>query len=106
MKRTSKPDPEQTLEWLKAQPRDVKVSMLLHYLEISRIYANDLLEEEVRELAGAKYSREKPHDGRYCRWGTNPGSIRLGAQSIPIEVPRVYDQEEQHQKEHDIAEGI
>jgi transposase-like protein len=106
MKGTSKPDPEQTMEWLKAQPRDVKVSMLLHHLEITRIYANELLEEEVRELAGTKYSREKPYNGRYNRWGTNPGSIRIGAQSIPIEVPRVYDREEQHHRSLEVYEQM
>jgi transposase-like protein len=36
----------------------------------------------------------KPHNNRYCRWGFNPGSIKLGDQKIPIDVPRILDKEE------------
>jgi transposase-like protein len=55
---------------------------------------NELLEEEVRQKAGARYSREKPNDGRYSRWGFNPGSVRIGDQKLKVDVPRVYDNEQ------------
>ncbi len=56
------------------------------------------MDEEVQALAGARYSREKPCGGRYSRWGTNPGSIQIGEERVPvarvpIAVPRVRDTE-------------
>jgi len=50
--------------------------------------AREILEEEVTHLAGRRYARDKPLDGRYCRWGTNPGSISIGDERVPIQVPR------------------
>ena len=44
------------------------------------------------QLAGDRYSRDKPHQGRYYRWGTNPGSIKIGNERVPVEVPRLRDQ--------------
>ncbi|HEC41506.1 MAG TPA: hypothetical protein ENI20_01580, partial [Bacteroides sp.] len=55
---------------------------------------NELLEEEVTQKAGARYKREKPHDGRYSRWGFNPGSVRIGDQKLKVDVPRIYDNEQ------------
>jgi transposase-like protein len=55
---------------------------------------NELLEEEVTQKAGARYSRAKPYDGRYSRWGFNPGSVRIGDQKLKVEVPRIYDNEQ------------
>jgi hypothetical protein len=47
-----------------------------------------LLEEEVCTLAGARYARKSPHlPGR--RHGSNPGSVRLAGQQIPLRIPRV-----------------
>jgi len=42
-------------------------------------------------LCGPKYSHHKPHDGRYSRWGYNPGSVRIGEHRLAIQVPRVFD---------------
>jgi len=44
------------------------------------------LEDEVKEKAGQRYDREKPSSGR---WGSNPGSIRLGEEKVKMKVPRI-----------------
>jgi putative transposase len=61
------------------------------HLDICRLLVNEILEEVVTALCGARYSHEKPHDGRYSRWGYNPGSVRIGDHRLTIQVPRVYD---------------
>lgn len=72
---------------------ETKLTVLKHYLEASYLLVNQILEDEVKSLAGERYSREKPRDGRYSRWGSNPGSVRLGEEKVRIDVPRVYDNE-------------
>ena len=81
------------LTWLQEQSVELKISLLQNHLSICQIMINELLEEEVKQKAGHRYSREKPYDGRYSRWGFNPGSVRIGDQKLKIEVPRLYDNE-------------
>ena len=81
------------ISWLLEQDLDVKITALQHHLDISRMLVNDILEDEVKSYTGSWYSHNKPHDGRYSRWGTNPGSIKLGERRIKLEVPRLYDNE-------------
>ena len=82
------------LSWLQEQSVDIKISLLQNHLSICQIMINELLEEEVTQKAGARYKREKPNDGRYSRWGFNPGSVRIGDQKLKVEVPRIYDNEQ------------
>lgn len=100
-----------TFEWLKAQDLATRVAMVRDVTEIVRIVVNELFEDEVEDLAGARHSREKPHDGRYVRHGSNPGSIQIGEQRVPIRVPRVRDRVEgscqpleTYQEMHTVAE--
>lgn len=72
---------------------DVKLHLLQHHAEMARLLAREIMDDEVVRLAGERYSREKPHGGRYSRWGSNPGSIAVGDERAPIEVPRVRDVE-------------
>jgi transposase-like protein len=76
----------------------IKITALQHHLDISRMLVNDILEDEVKSFTGSWYSHNKPHDGRYSRWGTNPGSIKLGERRIKLEVPRIYDHESECNK--------
>ena len=46
------------------------------------------LERAVVELAGARYER-KAADQPLRRWGSQRGSVYLGDQKLPVEVPRV-----------------
>ena len=90
----SKPEINQeNLRWLLTQPADVKIAMLESHLDLCRLLVNEILEEEVTALCGAKYAHDKPHHGRYSRWGANPGSVRIGAHRLTIIVPRGKDHE-------------
>ena len=48
------------------------------------------LQRAVIELAGPRYER-KESDQPLRRWGFQPGSVYLGDQKLPVEVPRVRD---------------
>ena len=78
------------LEELEEKPWEVKLALLQHHLELARIFVNELLEEEVEEKAGERYSHD---DSRFSRWGKNPGSVRIGEEKVPITVPRMIDTE-------------
>ena len=79
------------LDWLRDQTIDVKMGLMQNHLSLCQLIANQIMEEEVYRLSGARYSRDKPHDGRYSRWATNPGSIRIGDMKLRVQVPRVRD---------------
>ena len=81
------------ISWLLDQELDVKMQALQHHLDISRMLVNDVLEDEVRQYTGQRYKHDKPNNGQYSRWGYNRGSIKLGHQRVPIDVPRIYDKE-------------
>ena len=77
-----------SLEELQEKPWEVKLALLQHHLELARIFVGELLEEEVEQKAGKRYSHD---DRQYSRWGTNPGSVRIGEEKVSIEVPRMID---------------
>lgn len=77
------------IDWLLSQPFEVKVSLIQNHLQICKILANSLMEEEVERYCGPRYSREKPHGGQFSRYGINPGSIHVDNQRIKVEVPRI-----------------
>ena len=83
-----------SLSWLQEQSVDIKISLLQNHLSICQIMINELLEEEITQKAGARYTHDKPFDGRYSRWGFNPGSVRIGDQKLKIDVPRLYDNDQ------------
>lgn len=82
------------LDWLRDQPIDVKMELMQSHLSLCQIIANEIMQEEVYRLAGSRYSRDKPHEGRYSRWSTNPGSIRVGDSKLRVDVPRIRDMEQ------------
>ena len=92
---TSSPE---KLQELLAAPPEVKLHLMQHYAELVRLLAVEIMDEEVCQLAGRRYSREKPRGGRYYRWGSNPGSIKVDSERVPVEVPRVRDQEADREK--------
>ena len=95
------PPPEmksKDLSWLLDQPIDTKLSLVQHHLSIVRLLVNEILSDDVETFCGKRYSHEKPNDGRYSRWGYNPGSVKVGNQRIKISVPRIYDKEDQQNK--------
>lgn len=78
------------LEELEEKSFEVKLALLQHHLQLARIFVQELLEEEVEEKAGEPHSHD---DHRFSRWGTNPGSVRIGEEKVPVKVPRMIDTE-------------
>lgn len=66
---------------------DATVELIRGLIPLGLVHVQELLDEEVRSLAGARYVRG------YVRHGSNPGSVRLGSQRLPIRVPRVRGEE-------------
>lgn len=81
----------ENLSWLFEQPMDIKVGLLTQHLSIAQIVINQIMEEEVNELSGERYSRDKPGAGNLARWGFNPGSVRIGEKKVKVEIPRIYN---------------
>jgi transposase-like protein len=86
---------KENLQWLIKQPVKMQHELFQNFVELAKMHYNQLVEEELKEKAGKKYERGK----RYNRWGSNPGSIRIGEEKVPVEVPRVYDKEEERTEE-------
>lgn len=82
---------EKNLEWLLDQPVEIQFELFRHHIELSKLLINQLLQDEVEQKAGEKYTRAKPFDGRFSRWGYNPGSVRIGEEKVKMEIPRLYD---------------
>ena len=86
------------LKWLSEQDIKTKMETFLYYSEIIKLLANEIMKDEVIQYAGERYSRDKPNDGRYSRWGFNPGSILSEKGKIEVMVPRIYDNQEGNNK--------
>ena len=69
---------------------DTKAELIQALIPVGLWHVKELLEEEVRQLAGERYKRRglPGHD----RWGTQGGSVYLLDQKLPVIVPRVRDQ--------------
>ena len=61
-------------------------------IPLGLMYVHELLDDEVKELAGERYARKDELE-RGRRHGTNPGTVGLAGQRVPIRVPRVRSQE-------------
>jgi len=85
----------ENLEWMLSQPIEMQYQLFQNFVDVAKLHYNQLMEEELRLKAGEKYERGK----RYNRWGKNPGSIRIGEEKVPVEVPRFYDKEEARTEE-------
>ena len=64
---------------------DVKVSLIQSLIPVGLARVSELLQEEVTRLAGPKGKHGKEN----TRWGHQWGSIFLGDQKTPLEIPRV-----------------
>jgi putative transposase len=84
---------QENLQWLLKQPAETKIAMLENHLDICRLLINEVLEEEVIALCGERYAHHKPHNGRFQRYGYNPGSVRIGEHRLRVSVPRVIDRQ-------------
>jgi len=65
---------------------DIRVELIQSLTPIGLLNAQMALEDEVTQLVGEKYQRN--NDSDYYRWGKQGGSIYLGEQKFPMDVPR------------------
>jgi len=94
MENKSKEINRKKVDWLLTQSIDTQLEIISHHMEICRIVINSIIDREVCDYTGERYSHNKPNNGKYSRWGFNPGSVKLGDQKVPIDVPRILDKEE------------
>lgn len=82
-----------TLNELIKNDWQTNLTLIKCFQELSLMFIRQLMEDEVRQYAGERYSHQKPHKGHYSRWGTNPGSVWVGEEKVNVAVPRIYDNE-------------
>ncbi len=69
---------------------DTRVELIQALIPIGLEAVNEVLQQEVCQLAGERYRREGGVPG-YARWGGQRGSVYLADQKVAIAVPRVRD---------------
>jgi transposase-like protein len=69
---------------------DAQIALIQALIPLGLKAVEETLQAEVIELAGEPYSRQGGH-AHYNRWGSQPGSVYLADQKIPVAVPRVRD---------------
>ena len=69
---------------------DTRVELIQALIPIGLEAVNEVLQQEVCQLAGERYSREGGVPG-YARWGGQRGSVYLADQKVSMTVPRVRD---------------
>jgi transposase-like protein len=74
-------------EDLETTELDARLEMIRALIPLGLAEIYEVLDEEVRSLAGERYARKIEEAG--SRYGSNRGSVRLGGQRVPISVPRV-----------------
>src|SRR5216110_1297809 len=66
---------------------NAKVELIRSLIPLGLMHVQALLEDEVESLAGRRYARTDGASG--TRHGSNPGTVVLDGQRVPIRVPRV-----------------
>jgi len=69
---------------------DARIAVIQALIPLGLQAVEETLQAEVKALAGERYSRQGGH-ADYNRWGSQPGSVYLADQKVPIPVPRVRD---------------
>ena len=79
------------LERLKVLDRiDSRIEFIQALIPLGLEAVSDILQQEVRELVGERYGRDREHSDR-VRWGRQKSSVYLSDQKLPVVVPRVRD---------------
>ena len=71
---------------------DTRLEMIRALIPIGIMAIYEELDREVVKMAGVRHSRKSGGE-RYDRHGTNPGSVKLAGQRVPLKVPRVRGKE-------------
>ncbi|MGH2376351.1 MAG: IS256 family transposase [bacterium] len=66
---------------------NAKVEMIRSLIPLGLMHVQMLLDEEVEALAGPRYAHGDGAAG--MRYGSNPGTVQLDGQKVPIRLPRV-----------------
>jgi len=67
---------------------DAKVELIRSLVPLGVMHVEELLDDKVTALAGARYARKDASvEGR--RHGSNPGTVGLAGQRVPVRVPRI-----------------
>ena len=94
MKRNSKGNRQVKEEFRPSGPWsrvDTRVELIQALIPLGLEAVKDLLQQDVIELAGARYQRGRGLPG-HVRWGEQTGWVYLGDQKVNVDVPRVRDQ--------------
>ena len=67
---------------------DAKVELIRSLVPLGLMHVKEMLDEEVMALAGARYAHKDASIGGR-RHGSNPGTVGLAGQRVPIRVPRI-----------------
>ena len=67
---------------------DTKVELIRSLVPLGLMHVQERLDQEVTALAGARYARKDASVGGR-RHGTNPGTVGLAGQRVPMRVPRM-----------------
>ena len=67
---------------------DTKVELIRSLVPLGLMHVEELLDAEVMALAGEHYARKDASVGGR-RHGSNPGTVGLAGQRVPIRVPRI-----------------
>ncbi len=68
---------------------NTRVALIQALIPVALQYVNELLQQGVEQLAGPRYARQKQEGADNYRWGKQRGSVYLGEQKVPLQVPRV-----------------
>ena len=67
---------------------DAKVELIRSLVPLGLMHVHEVLDQEVTALAGDRYARKDASIGGR-RHGSNPGTVGLAGQHVPIRVPRI-----------------
>ena len=67
---------------------DAKVELIRSLVPLGLMHVEEMLDDEVTALAGARYARKDASIGGR-RHGSNPGTVGLAGQRVPIRVPQI-----------------
>ena len=83
---------------------DTKLQLIQELIPLGLLHVQEVLEEEVRQLAGERYKRNglPGHD----RWGRQWGSVYIGEQKVPVQYTRVRDRVRNREVELSTYRGL
>jgi putative transposase len=70
---------------------DSRVELIRSLIPLGLMFVAEELQREVEDLAGRRYARKSEGEGVY-RYGSNPGTVKMLGQKLPIRVPRLRDE--------------